>query len=167
MVFIVAGFNPLGQYRPALAPWLRGWHRKPGCGARGAGYRRLSCWPRPACSDAEPVTLHWEALAAFAERYPALRVTEELFEIGRQVITCAGGTAAIDMMLALITQTHGRALATRVSEQFVLGRIRSQGDHQRMEIATRYGLHNRKTVQVVKLMQEHIEDPLPADDLAA
>ena len=165
MVFVVAGFNPLGQYRPALSPWLRGWHRRGAVlGALDTGAFVLA---EAGLLDAEPVTVHWEALAAFAERYPALRVTEELFEIGHQVITCAGGTAAIDMMLALITQTHGRTLATRVSEQFVLGRIRSQGDHQRMEIATRYGLHNRKTVQVVKLMQEHIEDPLPADDLAA
>ena len=89
-----------------------------------------------------------------------------VIEIGRQVISCAGGTAAIDMMLALITRAHGRELAARVSEQFVLGRIRSQGDHQRMEIAARYGLHNRKTIQIVKLMQEHIEDPLSANDLA-
>lgn len=165
LVFIVAGFNPLGQYRPALAPWLRRWHRAGAVlGALDTGAFVLA---EAGLLDTEPVTLHWEALSAFAERYPTLRVTEELFEIGRHVITCAGGTAAIDMMLALITQTHGRALATRVSEQFVLGRIRSQGDHQRMEIATRYGLHNRKTVHVVKLMQEHIEDPLSADDLAA
>jgi AraC family carnitine catabolism transcriptional activator len=113
------------------------------------------------------VTLHWEALSAFSEQFPDVAVTGELFEIGQRTITCAGGTSAIDMMLALITARHGRELATRVSEQFVLGRIRSQSDHQRMEIAARYSLHNRKTIQVVKLMQEHIEDPLTADDLAA
>jgi len=164
MVFVVAGFNPLGPYRAALAPWLRGWHHKGAVlGALDTGAFVLA---EAGLLDAEPVTLHWEAQAAFTERYPTLRVTEELFEIGREIITCAGGTAGIDMMLALITQKHGRALATRVSEQFVLGRIRSPGDHQRMEIATRYGLHNRKTVHVVKLMQEHIEDPLSADDLA-
>ena len=69
-------------------------------------------------------------------------------------------------MLALIAQAHGRELAAQVSEQFVLGRIRSRSDHQRMEIAARYGLHNPKVVQVIKLMQEHIEDPLSTDDLA-
>ena len=82
------------------------------------------------------------------------------------IVSCTGGPAAIDMMLALIGRKHGRDLAAAVSEQFVLGRIRSQSDHQRMEIAGRYGVHNRKTIQIIKLMQEHIEDPLPADDLA-
>ena len=163
-VFVVAGFNPLLLYGTAVARWLRSARRD---GARlGAIDTGAFLLAEAGLLGGEPVTLHWEAQAAFAERYPKLMVTEELFELGRHCLSCAGGTSAIDMMLALIAQKHGRELATRVSEQFVLGRIRSQGDHQRMEISARYGLHNRKTVQVVKLMQEHIEDPLTADDLA-
>lgn len=164
-VFVVAGFNPLHYYRPALGAWLHG-VRQTGAmlGAVDTGAFVLA---EAGLLDAEPVTLHWEAQAAFAERYPKLSVTKELFEIGKRCISCAGGTAAIDMMLALIGQKHGRDLAAAVSEQFVLGRIRSQSDHQRMEIAVRHGLHNRKTIQVVKLMQEHIEDPLSPDNLAS
>ncbi len=163
-VFVVAGFNPLALYGSPVARWLRSAHRD---GARlGAIDTGAFLLAEAGLLGGEPVTLHWEARAAFSERYPKLEVTEELFELGQRCFTCAGGTAAIDMMLALIAQKHGRDLATRVSEQFVLGRIRSQGDHQRMEISARYGLHNRKTIQVVKLMQEHIEDLLTADDLA-
>jgi AraC family carnitine catabolism transcriptional activator len=163
-VFVVAGFNPLDHYGPALAAWLRGASQQGATlGALDTGAFLLA---EAHLLDAGPVTLHWEAQAAFAERYPALAVTQELFEIGPRCITCAGGTAAIDMMLALIAGKHGRELAAAVSEQFVLGRIRSQSDHQRLEIAARHGLHNRKTVQIIKLMQEHIEDPLSADDLA-
>lgn len=165
MLFVVAGFNPLDRYQPALASWLRLLQRQGATlGAIDTGAFVLA---EAELLGREPVTVHWEALAAFAERYPRQLVTQELFEVGRHVITCAGGTAAIDLMLALITGKHGRELAARVSEQFVLGRIRSQSDHQRMEIAARYGLHNRKTIQIVKLMQEHIEDPLSADDLAS
>jgi len=164
-VFVVAGFNPLDYYGPGLAAWLRG-ARQQGAtlGALDTGAFLLA---EANLLDAGPVTLHWEAQAAFIERYPALTVTQELFEIGPRCITCAGGTAGIDLMLALIGQKHGRELAAAVSEQFVLGRIRTQSDHQRLEIAVRHGLHNPKTVQIIKLMQEHIEDPLPADDLAA
>jgi AraC family transcriptional regulator, carnitine catabolism transcriptional activator len=86
--------------------------------------------------------------------------------MGGRCITGAGGTSGIDLMLALISARHGRTLAAQVSEQFVLGRIRSSSDHQRMEIAARYGLHSRKTIQVIRLMQQHIEDPLGVDDLA-
>jgi AraC family carnitine catabolism transcriptional activator len=164
-VFVVAGFNPLDHYGPPLAAWLRGASQQGATlGALDTGAFLLA---EAQLLDAGPVTLHWEAQAAFVERYPTLNVTQELFEIGPRCISCAGGTAAIDMMLALIAGKHGRELATAVSEQFVLGRIRSQSDHQRLEIAARHGLHNRKTIQIIKLMQEHIEDPLSADDLAS
>ena len=163
-VFVVAANHPLEHYQPAVAQWLRATYN--GGATLGAVDTGAFLLAEAGLLGSDPVTLHWEALSAFAERYPQVRVTEELFQIGKRCITCAGGTSAIDMMLALIANRHGRELATRVSEQFVLGRIRSQSDHQRMEIAARYRLHNSKTIQVVRLMQQHIEDPLPVDDLA-
>lgn len=111
-------------------------------------------------------TLHWEAIEAFKESYPQLDVTQELFEIDRRRITCAGGTASIDLMLDLIGQAHGADLAIQVSEQFVLGRIRPRKDHQRMEIASRYGIRNKKLVHVIGEMEAHSEPPLSTLALA-
>ena len=164
LVIVVAGFEPLACYDAALGGWLRAVARSGGTvGAVDTGVFVLA---EAGVAGTGPVTLHWEAQAAFHERYPAIAVTQELFEIGARCITCAGGTAAIDLMLARIAARHGHALAAQVSEQFVLGRIRSPSDHQRLEIATRYQVHNAKVVQVIRLMQQHIEDPLEPDDLA-
>lgn len=164
LVIVVAGFDPLARYDAALGLWLR---RVVGSGGMvGAVDTGVFVLAEAGVAGAGPVTLHWEAQAAFQERFPAIAVTQELFEIGAHCITCAGGTAAIDLMLARIAARHGHALAARVSEQFVLGRIRNPSDHQRLEIATRYQVHNRKVIQVIRLMQEHIEDPLEPDDLA-
>lgn len=164
LVIVVAGFDPLATYDAALGHWLRGVVRSGGMvGAVDTGVFVLA---EAGVAGAGPVTLHWEAQAAFQERFPTIAVTQELFEIGASCITCAGGTAAIDLMLARIAGRHGQALAAQVSEQFVLGRIRSPSDHQRLEIATRYQVHNRKVIQVIRLMQDHIEDPLEPDDLA-
>jgi len=164
LVIVVAGFEPLACYDAALGGWLRAVVRSGGTvGAVDTGVFALA---EAGVAGSGPVTLHWEAQAAFLERYPAIAVTQELFEIGARCITCAGGTAAIDLMLARIAVRHGHALAAQVSEQFVLGRIRSPSDHQRLEIATRYQVHNAKVVQVIRLMQQHIEDPLEPDDLA-
>jgi AraC family carnitine catabolism transcriptional activator len=112
------------------------------------------------------LTLHWEALDAFKETYPTLQATQELFEIDRRRISSAGGTASIDLMLDLIGQAHGPDLAIKVSEQFVLGRIRQRKDHQRMQIATRYGINNKKLVQVIGEMEQHTEPPLSTLALA-
>ena len=101
-----------------------------------ASTRAASCSRKPGCLIAsQPLTLHWEALAAFRERYPGLNATQELFEIDDRRITCAGGTASIDMMLDLIGRRHGADLAAAISEQFVVSRIRQRSDSQRLEIA--------------------------------
>ncbi|MHA5861042.1 HTH-type transcriptional regulator CdhR, partial [Pseudomonas aeruginosa] len=76
------------------------------------------------------------------------------------------GTASIDLMLDLIAQAHGPQLAVQVSEQFVLGRIRPRQDHQRLQVATRYGVSNRKLVQVIGEMERHTEPPLTTLELA-
>ncbi|MDP5009482.1 MAG: GlxA family transcriptional regulator [Glaciimonas sp.] len=164
-VFVIAGFNPLNYYNAALSNWLRLLaHQHVTLGAIDTGCFILA---EAKVLKAQKITLHWEAVAAFQERYPSLQVSQELFEITEQRITCAGGTAGIDMMLALIAQKHGHELTSKVSEQFVLSRIRDQSDHQRMQIAVRYGIHNKKTMQVISMMENHLEDPLSTDQLAA
>ncbi len=74
--------------------------------------------------DNRSCTIHWENIDGLAEEFPLLEVTSELFEIDDTRITCSGGTAALDMMLYLIGQAHGQALAAKVSEQFIHDRIR-------------------------------------------
>eukprot|EP01041_Mallomonas_annulata_P024462 gene24462-45223_t len=49
-------------------------------------------------------------------------------------------------MLALIGKQHGQALATQISDWIILGRIRHPTDHQRLEISSRFGLHNPKAI---------------------
>ncbi|MGV8918985.1 MAG: GlxA family transcriptional regulator [Pseudomonas sp.] len=163
-LWVVAGFEPLKFCTPALEHWLRRLdHDGVTLGGIDTGSFVLA---HAGLLTGHRLTLHWEALDAFKESYPQLVVTQELFEIDRRRITSAGGTASIDMMLDLIGQAHGPELAIQVSEQFVLGRIRPRKDHQRMQIATRYGINNKKLVQVIGEMEQHTEPPLSTLDLA-
>ena len=155
-----AGFEPRKFVDPALEHWL---HRLDHEGVTLGGIDTGSVvLAQAGLLDGHRVTLHWEAIEAFKESYPQLSVTQELFEIDRRRITSAGGTASID----LIAQAHGPELAIEVSEQFVLGRIRPRKDHQRMQIATRYGISNKKLVQVIGEMEQHTEPPLSISQLA-
>jgi len=157
-LLIVAGFEPLATFTPALQHWLRRLDRDGvTLGGIDTGAFVLA---ESGLLEGYRITLHWEALGAFKESWPRLQATQELFEIDRQRITSAGGTASIDLMLDLIDQAHGSELAIEVSEQFVLGRIRPRKDHQRMQIASRYGLSNKKLVQVIGEMEQHTEPPL-------
>src|SRR3546814_2150015 len=71
--------------------------------------------------DGHRCTIHWGNLASFAEEFPEIEVTAELFEIDRNRFTCAGGTAALDMVLNLIAlqpdqvQDHVDRKSTRLN----------------------------------------------------
>ncbi len=78
------------------------------------------------------VTMHWEGTSAFAERYPEIEVVNTLFEIGDGPVSCAGGTAVLDLMLNCIQADHGQSIAQRVAEHCVREQFRRGGDSQRM-----------------------------------
>src|SRR5262249_58272021 len=102
--------------------------------------------------DGYRCTIHWENIAAFAEDFPDIEVTSELFEIDRNRFTCSGGTAALDMMLNMIALQHGHELATSVSEQFMHERIRDRHDHQRMALPARLGVRHPNLIRVIRPM---------------
>ncbi len=111
-------------------------------------------------------TIHWENLPGFIEAFPDIDVAGNLFEFDRNRFTCSGGTSALDMMLYRISTQHGERLATKVSEQCMLDRIRGPRDRQRMPIRVRVGVHHPKLITAIELMEANIEEPLSQEMLA-
>ena len=104
--------------------------------------------------------MHWEAVPGFAEAFPDIEISDALFEVSGTRFTCAGGTAALDLMLDMIARKHGQALAVAVSEQFIHDRIRDRHDRQRMSLPRRLGIANGKLVRVIEAMEANLEAPL-------
>ncbi len=111
-------------------------------------------------------TIHWENLASLREEFPEAIISAGLFEIDRDRYTCAGGTAAIDMMLTLVRSAHGNELAGMISEEFVRERIRGRNDKQRIPLKHQLGTSQPKLVEAVSLMESNIEEPMSLDELA-
>ena len=78
--------------------------------------------------DDRRCTILWEHIDGLSEEFPNLDITNDLFEIDGNRVTCAGGTHEHDPNL--ITQTHGAALAAEISDQLIHDRIREPSDHQ-------------------------------------
>jgi transcriptional regulator GlxA family with amidase domain len=116
--------------------------------------------------DGYRCTIHWENRSAFKEDFPDLCCTNKVYEIDRDRLTCSGGTAAMDLMLQLIADRHGPALARSVANQFHHERIRDQTDDQRGgRLQARSALPARMQ-QAVDLMEQTIEDPVTLPDIA-
>lgn len=113
------------------------------------------------------VTLHWEVLDAFRERFPGIAVAQTLYEVDRRRLTCAGGTAAIDMMLSAIAIDHGVALANRIAEHCLHGGVRDAGAQQRMAVTLRERIHNPRLARAVQHLEATLERAVSLDELAA
>lgn len=116
--------------------------------------------------DGYRCTIHWENMASLREEFPSITVSPELFELDRDRYTCAGGTAALDMMLHLISRQHGNGLAGDISEEFMCDRIRGPHDRQRIPLRAHVGTGQPKLIEAVALMEANIEEPISLDELA-
>jgi AraC family carnitine catabolism transcriptional activator len=160
---VCAGFEPEAGYDDSVGAWLQRLARRGvALGAMDTGSFLLA---RAGLLAGHRATTHWESLDSFRERFPGVEVESGLFVIDRNRFTCAGGTAALDMMLHLISLQHGRRLAAAVSEQFIHAHIRDPQDRQRMEPRARQAITHAGLARVIELMESHIEEPLASSRL--
>lgn len=111
-------------------------------------------------------TLHWESLRQFAEEFPSIPASRELYVRDRDRLTCAGGTAALDLMLDLVAGAHGGTLAADVAEQFLHARIRGPQEQQRMAVQWRYGVHDSRIAKAIWLMEQNLEEAISVEEIA-
>lgn len=158
LAIVCAGFEPLRHASPAIDRWLRR-HDRAGVplGAMDTGAFLLA---GAHLLDGHRATVHWESLESFREQFPSVETEGGLFVIDGNRFTCAGGTAALDMMLHLIARWHGHRLATAVSEQFIHARIRHPEDAQRMAARDRQGIAHHGLARALELMEQRIEEPI-------
>nr|WP_245641459.1 GlxA family transcriptional regulator [Paraburkholderia bannensis] len=116
--------------------------------------------------DGYRCAVHWESLSALHEEFPRVRFADELFVVDRDRLTCTGGTAPLDLMLDIVSARLGQALAAKVSEQFILERIRSASDLQPIPVDARVGFSRAELVEVVRLMEANLKEPLSLEELA-
>ncbi|MEQ1497913.1 MAG: GlxA family transcriptional regulator [Novosphingobium sp.] len=160
---VCAGFDPLRLADPRLLAALRRvWRLGGSVGAIDTGAFLLA---EAGILGREAITLHWEAADAFARRYPQIPVSGELFERHARLFTCAGGTAAMDLMLETIAASHGQALARSVSDQLIHERIRGPSDPQRGDDPALAG--HPLIARVVRIMKQHLAEPLSLEQIAA
>lgn len=110
-------------------------------------------------------TIHWENIPGFREAFPHLTISSELFEVDNGLITCAGGTAAFDMMLAIIRQDHGNELAEQVADLFITN-TRESSAQQRRGTVERARVYHPGVVSCIELMESNLEQPISTTSLA-
>jgi transcriptional regulator GlxA family with amidase domain len=165
LLFVFAGGDPATFADATTFAWLR---RVAG---RGVALGGVSGGPyllaRAGLLAGRRATVHWEHAAAFREDFPDVALDSGLYVIDRGRMTCAGGTAGLDLALELIETDHGRALADRVGEWFIRTEPRRGEGAQRPGLRERYGVRHAGLLRALETMEARTEDPSPRDALAA
>jgi len=163
-IFVFAAGDPAAYKDERCFGWLRQQARQgvPIAGVSGGPYLLA----RAGLMHGYRMTIHWEHASAFREEYPDLALDPGLFVIDRDRMTCAGGTAGLDLALRLIEQDHGAVLARQVAEWFIQTEQRSSGSAQRPGLGEIYQTRNARLLTMLSAMQGAIEVPLKRRELA-
>ncbi|WP_232279465.1 GlxA family transcriptional regulator [Roseobacter sp. AzwK-3b] len=164
-LFVVAGGDPTGYDDRRVMTWLARLARE------GVPLGGVSGGPiilaRAGLMAGRRMTVHWEHAAALAEISPHLLIERTLYVIDRDRVTCAGGTAPMDLMHALISQHHGAPFARLVSDWFMHTEVRPSIGPQRAGLVERVGSNTPAILDAVEAMEAHVAEPLPLERLAA
>ena len=109
-------------------------------------------------------TLQHEHVPQLAEAHADVVLSNNLYEIDRGRLSCASGTASLDLLLAWLTQRHGDKLGAALLAHFGLERLRARDERQRLPARAPGG--NAKLSEAVALMEANLGEPLPTDDIA-
>lgn len=110
-------------------------------------------------------TLRADAIDALIARWPEGVVTRNVFEIDRTRLSCAHGTAALDMIIAWLGQRHGHWIVQQLAACFGLDVLRTADDRQPCTPWPGVRLP-AKVAEAVALMQANIAEPLSANHVA-
>jgi len=165
VVFVCGGIDvQQAVTRELLAALRRLAQRRVALGALCTGGYALA---KAGLLDKYKAAIHWENMSALREEFPRIVFTDQLFAIDRDRYTCSGGIAPLDLMLNMIKDDLGSDIAPLISEQFILDRIRSEGDRQHIPLQAQVGIYHDRLIKAAELMEANIEEPLSLDELAA
>lgn len=118
LAFIVAGFDASQMEQPGLCSWLIKQARS-GCilgGISNGAFLLASA----GLLNQYQATTHWEDFESFCLLFPEIRARYQRYVIDRNRITCAGGSATLDLFIELARQQHGNEIALKISRQMLL-----------------------------------------------
>jgi transcriptional regulator GlxA family with amidase domain len=117
--------------------------------------------------DRRRATTHWQYVDLLQRRFPKARVVdEEIFLRDGRIWTSAGTSAGIDLMLAIVEQHHGHAVAMSVAKGLVLFLRRSGRQAQFSSVLKHQERDTGSLGDFSAFVLEHLDEPLGLERLA-
>ena len=164
LVFVLASWGAEDYRNRETEAWVRRQARE---GARICAVE-LGCYvvARAGLLSGQNVAVHWSWAPGFQEQFAKITVEEQLYTLSDKILSCAGGLAGVDLMLRLIGDQHGRAMAGEVADQILHNPLRPAAAPQRHALSAGLEALSDTMRKVVTLIEQNIAEPLTVPDIA-
>lgn len=161
---VVVGSDDHSEAPLPLVHWLQR-HARRGIRIAGLHCAALTL-ARAGLLSGRRATIHWRYQDGLIESFPEIDVRQSTYTIDNGICTTAGGTAAMELFLALAERDHGEALAARAAEEINYGAIRMLQEGGGIGVAQRRRIQHPKLHEAIRIMEDALEDPIPPCDIA-
>jgi transcriptional regulator GlxA family with amidase domain len=111
--------------------------------------------------------VHHEHQAAFRSLFPDVEVvSDEMYVSDRGVMTCLGGTSALDLAFHVIGDRCGKARAVKGLTSLLIEHQRSASRFPHRPYGQLATCGNRKVETAIEIMERHIAAPISISELA-
>lgn len=165
LLFVVGGIAMTTEASPHIQKHLRAAARQGvALGAISGGVFPLA---RSGLLDGRDCAVHWYYRNAFQELFPRINVSDRLFEIEADRVTCAGGTGSLDMMLALMSRRLDEAVLNEISAWLHYPEVRGPRGAQSGAELGPFGVSQPQVAAAIAIFRQNVETPLPISRVAA
>ncbi|WP_299685965.1 helix-turn-helix domain-containing protein [uncultured Tateyamaria sp.] len=111
------------------------------------------------------VTTHWRDVTQLVETGYHPRLTTHLSENSDGIITSAGAGATLELMVGLVAPHLTSPQVAELGNHLLLQTIRKSDAEQPKSIADNEGLFDARLTEVIRLMEDTVNEPLSMDDI--
>jgi len=163
-LFLISGQNGGDRATPEVLSFLR---RERARGTRiGAICSGAYVLARAGLLNDRRAAIHWSFHDSFQENFPEVELCRNVFVADETFVTASGGTAATDLMLHLIGETHGNDLAAAIADMMVYSGVRQADAAQQISLQARHGIRNPHIAEAIRLLNESAPYYLPTSEIA-
>ncbi len=111
--------------------------------------------------------VHGYHVADFKEKFPLIQsVSDQIFVVDRDRITCAGGVAAIDLVGYLLERDCGVSRSRKILPHLLIDELRPAEHPQLLLLDEYFTVYDERVRAAVFLMQQHIANPIAVATIA-
>lgn len=116
--------------------------------------------------DQHRSTIHWKCLNDYRAQFPHLDTRASILEMHGNRFSCAGGTASLDLFLQFVLLDLGTDVVANIANNYFHDTLRDSSISQNVADAYRYAGKSRVLAEALRIMAQHLEEPLSIADIA-